>query len=762
MKKIILFSMAAMLLSLSLNAQLVPDNGKHANAATKTANNQRSGKVFEKSGSDASFNSSHGKFGALGADEYCFGAFNDYISTYSTPTNNHIDDYVSAAGEVYAGIQLTKEEIQAHFGDQVVGFRFAVNRTPTVYRFFCYKGDNQYIDSELMFEYTFGTNGTSMSTGWHEYRLPNPVDFTLTDDQNSIWFGIDYNQEWNSQYYRDNVAINTNSVTHDAMVLMNYNGSYGVYSLDLGGDLCVQLIMKAKPTADAPEFSMDENYTITGSCDNSYHVYINGVEVTLPYTVEQTSEEQTIVVTGYGYGNGMKNSATVSYTFIVPAMAGPAGYKVLPGTYGDAQTINFTGILFCDQPSGDTHENAHPAKYTYWLQEVPANAADSVHKTNTIDIPVYKTDSKVKGFYTAAEVAADTDHQLTVDVVNADVEMTLENESMIYFYSLDRDKTKVPETRIARIQNNANADGLYQEMSDELYYMGETYTATQSAPAQVHRWDGKTVMTGAVNEAYMSYIPVIWSWGDGTFNNKRNDWDDNGVHNSYGAPYYKTGVGDVTFNASTQVIAQTAGSSTATWTDGTDECCLYNVVIDANGYLPTAVNSVEYEPYMFRVWVEGDGLRNYTTDDDGKFYPASGTPSEVLLYEGDAPSCIEPNISRLSVGSTGDYSSWIAFGAVQDCTPTLRVRFYYKVAGEDASSSLMLPSAGQALYYAVEEANFTPQIVTGVIETLTGAQPVSTTYVNMQGMQSSTPFDGVNIVVTRYSDGSTTTAKVVK
>ena len=748
MKKIILFSMAATLLSLSLNAQLVPDNS------------QLLGNAMKNGVSNASFAASHGKFGALGTDEYCLGPFTNYTTDYSKDSF-HLDNYTQ--GEVFAGVQMTKSEIQDHLGDQIVGYRFAVASQTKVYKFFCYVGSGGYIDNGTLFLESFGNSGTSLSAGWHEYRLANPVDFTLTDDQTGIWFGIDYNQDWDQQYYKYNLAINTNSNTHNTTVAMDYNDSFGLYNLDLGGDLCVQLIMKAKPTADAPEFSMDENYTITGSCDNSYHVYINGVEVTLPYTVEQTSEEQTIVVTGYGYGNGMKNSATVSYTFIVPAMAGPAGYKVLPGTYGDAQTINFTGILFCDQPSGDTHENAHPAKYTYWLQEVPANAADSVHKTNTIDIPVYKTDSKVKGFYTAAEVAADTDHQLTVDVVNADVEMTLENESMIYFYSLDRDKTKVPETRIARIQNNANADGLYQEMSDELYYMGETYTATQSAPAQVHRWDGKTVMTGAFNEDYMSYIPVIWSWGDGTFNNKRNDWDDNGVHNSYGAPYYRTGVGDVTFNASTQVIAQTAGSSTATWTDGTDECCLYNVVIDANGYLPTAVNSVEYEPYMFRVWVEGDGLRNYTTDDDGKFYPASGTPSEVLLYEGDAPSCIEPNISRLSVGSTtGDYSSWIVFGAVQDCTPTLRVRFYYKVAGEDASSSLMLPSAGQALYYAVEEANFTPQIVTGVIETLTGAQPVSTTYVNMQGMQSSTPFDGVNIVVTRYSDGSTTTAKVVK
>ncbi|MBQ6080644.1 MAG: DUF4465 domain-containing protein [Muribaculaceae bacterium] len=35
-------------------------------------------------------------------------------------------------------------------------------------------------------------------------------------------------------------------------------------------------------------------------------------------------------------------------------------------------------------------------------------------------------------------------------------------------------------------------------------------------------------------------------------------------------------------------------------------------------------------------------------------------------------------------------------------------------------------------------------------------------YVNMAGMTSDKPFDGVNVVVTTYSDGSTTTAKVIR
>ena len=36
------------------------------------------------------------------------------------------------------------------------------------------------------------------------------------------------------------------------------------------------------------------------------------------------------------------------------------------------------------------------------------------------------------------------------------------------------------------------------------------------------------------------------------------------------------------------------------------------------------------------------------------------------------------------------------------------------------------------------------------------------TYTDMQGRVSSKPFAGVNIVVTRYSDGTTATSKVIK
>lgn len=51
---------------------------------------------------------------------------------------------------------------------------------------------------------------------------------------------------------------------------------------------------------------------------------------------------------------------------------------------------------------------------------------------------------------------------------------------------------------------------------------------------------------------------------------------------------------------------------------------------------------------------------------------------------------------------------------------------------------------------------------TGVEKIDNAAQVVGVDYYNLAGMRSSKPFNGMNIVVTRYSDGSKTTTKVVK
>ena len=74
------------------------------------------------------------------------------------------------------------------------------------------------------------------------------------------------------------------------------------------------------PIAEAPVFAMNENFEITAKCANPYKAYVNGIETILPYTITQTYKQQTIVVSGYGYGVNLQNSDTVEQTFVVPAL----------------------------------------------------------------------------------------------------------------------------------------------------------------------------------------------------------------------------------------------------------------------------------------------------------------------------------------------------------------------------------------------------------------------------------------------------------
>ena len=53
-------------------------------------------------------------------------------------------------------------------------------------------------------------------------------------------------------------------------------------------------------------------------------------------------------------------------------------------------------------------------------------------------------------------------------------------------------------------------------------------------------------------------------------------------------------------------------------------------------------------------------------------------------------------------------------------------------------------------------------VITAVNEVKTGSEVVSVTYCDLAGRMSQKPFAGVNIIVTRYSDGTVKTTKAIK
>lgn len=67
-----------------------------------------------------------------------------------------------------------------------------------------------------------------------------------------------------------------------------------------------------------------------------------------------------------------------------------------------------------------------------------------------------------------------------------------------------------------------------------------------------------------------------------------------------------------------------------------------------------------------------------------------------------------------------------------------------------------------AKYFCLDKLQVIDPTVTAVADIDVARNVASVNYVNMSGQQSNVPFEGVNVVVTRYTDGTMSTTKVVK
>ena len=209
----------------------------------------------------------------------------------------------------------------------------------------------------------------------------------------------------------------------------------------------------------------------------------------------------------------------------------------------------------------------------------------------------------------------------------------------------------------------------------------------------------------------------------------------------------RTGVG------STDIVVEgvrTEGE-TGVWKDENNQsCCIYYPTISVFGDVPTDA-SVSYIPFMYRVWRECNDIRGYVFQGDKPVNDpeADRSPSKLIIEEQTYENAI--------VDLGGDYTvNPYGFGAKKDASIKFRARFYYMKADFELRDAVTGP-----MYYVVEKVFDWREIPTSIYE-LRAVTEVSTTYINAQGIQSDKPFDGMNIVITRYSDGSTTTSKVIK
>lgn len=155
-------------------------------------------------------------------------------------------------------------------------------------------------------------------------------------------------------------------------------------------------------------------------------------------------------------------------------------------------------------------------------------------------------------------------------------------------------------------------------------------------------------------------------------------------------------------------------------------------------------------------WNEISGYRYGAANSDGAFW----VNEENLGQDLALTKAAEPKAFRIAAGAykltvtknnEGNLTNLVITKAVANAPRRAAMRGsdydYYIAEGETDNISLEGSS-----------------IITGIsgVKADVNREVVSVTYVNPLGQQSSRPFSGVNMVVTRYSDGSMSTTKVVK
>lgn len=506
--------------------------------------------------------------------------------------------------------------------------------------------------------------------------------------------------------------------------------------------------------------------TVTLTVDGQTVTGEGSASITLPAGV--VSRNVTAEATAKEDGKAVSETATLPVT--IPA---GEGWLVMDGTYNNPDDLlSFLAggedIMMIDQFLASTLNNDQPDHYTYVLKETVEGEEMT---SSPVTIPVYKTSSTMEGFYTYDQVMSDTDMHLKANVINSEMDYDIVPDRNTLYYNLYRGDKNAPYP-VIDIPHRVSQLQKYDEMDDNgivHYFFTETYPSgiapkyNHVGNETVERLDTNYVQGQRGDE--LSYVPVIWTSGLYT---ARED----GKNNSYGSDIKRETLGGV------DVII--AGSKSdqrewGQWTASNDTTyCVYTPVMTITGIPPIEKmdndgNVSTYYPFMYRAWCTYSKARDFVHNSDGQLTDAG--PMQVpFLLATDVNDQVISHIGREWQRGEGRLD-W-AFGVPLTEDPHnvgFVIRFYYRKAvtnpteNPNGAPTYRLGENGQAEeYYVVETTGDGSSITTAINELFNGPSVVSQTYYNVQGMQSSTPFDGINIVVTRYSDGSTRTSKVVR
>lgn len=361
--------------------------------------------------------------------------------------------------------------------------------------------------------------------------------------------------------------------------------------------------------------------------------------------------------------------------------------------------------------------------------------------SNIDTVNIYKSSMNVKA-YTQKQVDEDTDRNLVAmngSGSTADVNVLAYADPAVTGYVL-YENSSASTTGMTQVSTAThNADGNYTVSSDLSDYNGNyTYVRDESLGSIDGMW---LPMYPAAENEY--YLPVTWAKGIGDDGVVRSE------NNTYGSAMQQ-----VEKNGSVDFAKKKCYKSEYTWVKDGVTYAIYFPEVELAGELP----STGYQLYNYRMWVDyEDDAPAWDFELDGKHI--------ILTDKMDRPLYSGEN-SLIGGPETQSIKREWAFIAPNDLENVkLVARYYYKKAttSSGAPSLMARPTDSDRLYYVVENQVSIPMsdIITG-IDNVASKTVASVKYYNVAGVESNVPFQGVNIEVTRYTDGSKSTRKIMK
>lgn len=478
------------------------------------------------------------------------------------------------------------------------------------------------------------------------------------------------------------------------------------------------------------------------------HDYLSIKNDVLPYDITRTDADgnKEVIAT-----LKFTQSGSTGYDYTVNYVANTQNTDLLfddeqPVTSGSCTSYADADIIIIDRFTASTENNEQSASYTYNLEK------HDTYYSNTINVPVYKTDFQVDGVgYTLDEVNGDDDHGLKATPNN-----------QVTFQAFYEPAANLVEYDVMRFENNATsnakkickAENFNNSGEYLLYGLSSDGRLTDRIGSVTINSEGGSItlpdVNASLNRQISTYVPVIATFFHGETDKP----------NTYGADFKKVEYPEVTVRAY-------GALKSAPYAGATGPVMSYSVNLDITPQVTDNIDMV----YYYRVWrvmdnnstLDPEILLNREENQSGEKTVDGVTGTWYSDY--DALKEIYPGEQKQTIA---DHFQDNVYDGEKRISYIVRL-YATPVPGSNSTA----PDANMAPrritsdghdYFVAEKTvtvRFNNSTPTGVDGVLSECNVASVTYYNTMGVASDKPFTGVNIVVTTYENGISTTKKVI-